>query len=117
MTPADHKSTAPESYLWGKERARRGEHSHASADHKSTAPESYLWGKDCERERRGEHSHARHVAVRAERGALVERAPARVVLPLVFKHLWRHVARVIKGDQKGDQGSAYPLFLSTSGAT
>ena len=44
------------------------------ADHKSTAPESYLWGKDCERERRGEHSHARHVPVRAERGALVERA-------------------------------------------
>jgi hypothetical protein len=44
------------------------------ADHKSTAPESYLWGK--ERARRGEHSHARHVAVRAERGAQVERARA-----------------------------------------
>mgnify|MGYP006875091679 CR=1 FL=1 len=51
------------------------------ADHKSTAPESYLWGKDCERARRGEHSHARHVAVRAERGAQVERARPRRPTP------------------------------------
>jgi hypothetical protein len=53
----------------------------------------------------------------ARRGEHKSSAPARVVLPLVRKHLWRHLARVIKGDQKGDQGSAYPLFLSTSGAT
>jgi len=46
------------------------------ADHKSTAPESYLWGKDCERARRGEHSHARHVVVRAERSTSRARAPS-----------------------------------------
>ena len=94
MTPADHKSTAPESYLWGKDVvstrmhatcpcARRGEH-------KSSA-------------RRGEHSQAR--------GEHKSSARPRPKAPLAPRS---------QGNQrliKFNQGSAYPLFLSTSGAT